>query len=315
MPSPVTRRSYSVGHFQLALDLPGGYEPLFLKSVEGGFVKINASDVQAGSNPLRVKHETTREVEPITFEVGIAEGNQLMSWIKKSWDKQFARVDGHIVHMDYDYKIQFTHHFLGALIEEVSFPALDAASKDLMYLKVKIRPELVKLEMGEGAQVRGEGKPAQKLVPCAAFRLNLEKMSGPLLVNKIDGFTVKQGIKPVTFGRSKKELVPELEPTKIEFPDLKCTMSLAHAEPIFKWYEDVVVKGNTDGDSTETTGSIEFLSHDRKQVLGSIGLDGVGIKSFTIPKSDANASQIKRCTFELYVTKMNLLPDDFRMQL
>lgn len=310
---PITeRRAYSAGHFELTID--NAATPAFVKSVEGGFVKLNSSDVQGGADPVRVKHATTREVEAMTFDIGMSEVNALMLWIAQSWRREFNRKSGHVIHADQNYRAQLQHNFYDALIEEVTVPALDASSKDALYLKVKIRPERVELVDGDQERLQVPHKGTQKLWQAAAFRLSLDNGIDLSKVFKIDSFTIKQGIKPVTAGRWQKSTFPELEPTKIDFPDLKIHMTMAHAGGILEWYKMVVLEGMPETEF-ETNGSIEFLSPDRKKVLGKISLYGVGIKGFSMGKSEANSDQMKRCTFDLYVSHMGLMEDDIRMQL
>lgn len=306
-------RAYTAGHFELTID--GAATPGFLKSVEGGFVKLNSADVQGGGDPIKIKHTTTREVEPMTVEVGMSQVNALWLWIAQSWRREFSRKDGHIIHADQNYKAQLQHNFYGALIEEVTVPACDAGSKEGLFMKIKLRPERVEILDGDKAKITGIEKSTQKLWQASAFRLRLDNGLDTSRVNKIDAFTIKQGIKTVTAGRGAHTgSFPELEPTKIDFPDLKIHMTMAYAGPILEWYKMVVIEGQRETDF-ETTGAIEFLSPDRKKVLGEINLYGVGIKGFSMGKSEANSDQVKRCSFDLYVSHMGLNDKDLRMQL
>jgi hypothetical protein len=311
MPAP-QGRAYSAGHFELVID--GVVTPAYLKSVEGGFMKLNSSDVQGGADPIRVKHVTTREVEAMTWDIGMSEVNSLMLWIAQSWRREFNRKSGHVIHADSNYEARLQHNFYDALIEEVGVPALDASSKEALFLKVKIRPERIELLDGDQAKLQVPSRGSQKLWQASAFRLVLDNGIDVSKVFKIDGFTIKQGIKPVTAGRYQPGSFPELEPTKIDFPDLKIHMSMAHAGPVLEWYKMVVIEGQRETDF-ETTGAIEFLHPDRTKVLGKINLYGVGIKGFSMGKSEANSDQMKRCSFDLYVSHMGLMDDDIRMQL
>jgi hypothetical protein len=309
---PATRRAYSAGHFLISIDDIAAV-PAYLKSVEGGFMKINSSDVQHGGDVHRVKHTTTREQEAFTIELGLSEVNPLTVWIAQSWNGEYAHHNGHVVHADFDYKAQLYHYFYDALIEEVSFPTLDAANKDPLMLKAKIKPQRIELRPGDGMPVQAPSKPTQKVMTASAFRLVLEGFD-TRFVNKIDGFTIKQGIKTVNAGRTSKTQMPELVPTKIDFPDLKVHMSLAYADAIIDWYKRSVIEGEAIA-KNETTGFIELLSLDRKKVLAQINLDGVGIKSFAIPKAEANQDAIKRCSFDLYCSSMTFESSDARFLL
>jgi hypothetical protein len=97
----------------------------------------------------------------------------------------------------------------------------------------------------------------------------------------------------------------EITPTKVEFPNLSGTISLAKADGILDWYEQYIVKGKKDP-RAQRSGSISFLSPDRKQVLFRIALTNVGILKAGVQQSTANSDQIKRVKFELYVGSMTL---------
>ncbi|MCA9678031.1 MAG: phage tail protein [Myxococcales bacterium] len=296
-----TRRAYTTGHF--ALDIDGNaLRTAHIKSVEGGHVKLNSVDEQMGQDNLRIKHGTSLEVEPLTCEIGLSQANYLLWWIKKSWRKEFARHNGSITHADFQYKAQFVHQFFDALIEETQFPTLDSQSKDPAYLKVKFRPERVDMKRGGGESVSGSFGGKQKLWLSSAFRLTIDGVDTSK-VSRIDAFSVKQGIKPIASGPAR---FPELVPTKIEFPDLSVTMSLQYADQVLDWYHQYVIDGKMNQTKAEKQGALEFLTPDRQEVLFRINLYDVGIKSFQIPKVEANQDQIKRCKFELYVGYMDL---------
>jgi hypothetical protein len=310
---PIDNRAYTAGHFELSID--GTVTPAYLKSVEGGLAKINSTEAQTGSDPIKIKSTSSREIDGMSLEIGMSEVGPIWLWIAQSWRREFNRKNGHVIHADANYRQQLVHQFSEALIEEVTFPALDAASKDAMFMKLKIRPERVDIFPGDRqTRIFAPDLRKQKLWQSSAFRLRLDRYDTSK-VNKIDAFTIKQGIKPVTAGRGDHtSWFPELEPTKIDFPDLKVHMSLHYATTIMEWYRMVVLEGQRETDF-ETDGAIEFLSPDRKQVLGTVNLYGVGIKSFNVDKSEANTDQLKRCTFDLYVSHMGLNDGDIRMLL
>ncbi|MEZ4367739.1 MAG: hypothetical protein R2939_15900 [Kofleriaceae bacterium] len=292
------RRAYAAGHFELAID--GGTASAFVKSVEGGFVKTSVVTEAIGPENLQIKHATSIEVEPISTEIGLSGCRDVMLWIQDSWKKRASRRSGVIAHADFDHQIQFGHAFSDALILETAFPALDASSNTPGYLKLKFLPERVETKRAGGGRLAGVQDPRQKLWIPAAFRLIVDghDLSG---VSKIDGFAIKQGVKPMYIGR---ERLPELVPTKIEFPDLAVTMALQYAEEIHAWYTAAVVQGVAG--IAERSGAIEFLSPSRGEVIFRINLFEVGIKTFQIVKSEAKSDKIKQCRFELFVGRMEL---------
>ena len=73
----------------------------------------------------------------------------------------------------------------------------------------------------EGDQVKGNLGAEQKLLMCSGLQLNIDGLQNIEYTNKIESFTIKQGIKQLYTGA---EWFPQIEPTKIEFPALTGTI-------------------------------------------------------------------------------------------
>ena len=301
MTFPQMKRAYSAGHFGLYFD--GSTTPGYVKSIEGGFAKANTMAEPVGTDNQQIKHTSTREIEPFTAELGLADCRDAMTWIRDSWRKQSSRRSGRIVHGDFNMFEQLEHEFREALIMEAGFPALEGgAGRESSYLRLKFLPEaVVSKRSGTSSRIVTPLAPQQKQWLNSAFRFSLEGLDMSK-VNKIDAFTIKQGVRTLHTGR---ELYPEIEPTKIEFPDLTVYMALEYADSVMRWYEQFVRTGKRDPRS-ERTGSIEYLHPDRTGVNFRINLYEVGLKSFNIIKSDGMGDAIKRAKFELYVGKMDV---------
>jgi hypothetical protein len=125
-------------------------------------------------------------------------------------------------------------------------------------------------------------------------------------VNKIESFTITQGIKKFYTGASR---FPRVEPTNIKFPNLSGTISLKYADNLIRWHSDYIK--NDDGAGTkdptaQKSGSIEFLTPDRKKTIFRINLYEVGLAFIGVEPSKANDDSIKRLKFELYVHRMDI---------
>ena len=299
-----TAKSYSAGHFELEID--GHESTAFLKSIEGGWPKASIADEPMGGQLHRSKQVTLVEVDPISVEFGMTGANDLLQWIQGSWNRQWDRRNGQMTHADFNLHTTYEHEFYNALVAETTIPTLDAASKESGYIKCKIQPEtvLVKTLPGTGARVNGRMglKTKQKLWTPSAFRFNLDQLDDMQYTSKIESFTIKQGIKKLFTGADR---FPAIEPTKIEFPNLTGTISLAYADKLLKWQDDYIRKGRKDHDQ-QKSGSIEFLSPDRSQTIFRINLFQVGLISAQIMPSQANQDAIKRVKFEMYVHRMEL---------
>lgn len=295
------KRSYTAGHFELLID--GHASTAYLKTVDGGYVKASTIDEPVGPENMRIKHISTVDVEPFTIDFGIAGGNDILKWIQQSWRKQYTRRNGQISHANFDLYRTFEHEFFDALITETTFPTLDGSSKDTAYLKIKLQPErVVSRKAASGARITGNMGAKQKLWTASSFRLNIDGLDDIKFANKIDSFTIKQGIKKFYTGEDR---FPQIEPTKIDFPNLSGTISLEYADGLLQWYNDYIVKGKADP-KAQKSGSLEFLSPDKKSTIFQINLYEVGLHALQIPQSQANQDQIKRVKFDFYVGRMDI---------
>lgn len=294
----LTNRAYVASHF--ALELSGGFAG-FIKSVEGGNLKAPLMSEPAGADNIVHKHIGSPEFDDITFEIGLSTCPSVDKWIKDSWSKEYSRKDGTIHSCDFNYKSVSTRTFTNALITEVGFPAMDATSKNAGYLTVKIRPEEVKFKKGDKSPIRGIFTPHQKFWSPANFRLEIDQLNCKH-VSKIDAFTIKQTVTRFEIGETRNA---QLEPTKLEYPNLTVYMAEQYAGTWMKWAEDFIFNGNND---TEKQGSLTFLSPNLKEELGSVKLTNIGCFSIGLEKAEAGAETLKRVKMELYVESMEFKP-------
>jgi len=291
----------TAGHFELMID--GQVSTAYLKSVDGGYAKRAVVDESMGHENFHIKHVSVAEIEPISVEIGMSGCDDVLKWIQASWRKDPQRHQGQITHADFDLYKTFEHEFFEAMILETTFPTLDGASKEAAYLKVKIQPERVvtKRLSGKGERVGSEMGKLQKLWTAAAFELEVEGIPEFKFTNKIDSFTIKQGVKKLYTG---KETLPELVPTKIEFPHITGTLAMGYCDAIHKWRDASIDKGAQDP-SVQKHGSITFLGP-KGNKLFSIELGWVGLFDFKMLPSSAGSDQIKRAKFDLLVGSMDL---------
>ena len=295
-------RGSAIGQFELALE---GKLPLFCKSIEGGLPKSNLIDMNIGSHSQSVKHVSTVEIEPLSVEIGMQDGLPILDWIKKSWAAQYERKSGHVKMGDFNMKDIFQFDFTNALITETTFPTLDGSSKEVAMLKVKLQPENVDMQPGSRQPLYSQGLayPKQKFWLASAFIMELGNFNTKH-VAKIDGFTVKQGVKPMYTGRS---YFPTWEPTKLTFPDLSIHMTYEYASDLLGWYKksiETMARKQIDPD-LEFDGVIRYLDPGKKREVFEIQLFGVGMKGMSFDKSERTDSP-RRVKFDLYVTKMDI---------
>ncbi|MEO7735226.1 MAG: phage tail protein [Kofleriaceae bacterium] len=304
-----TTRSFPAGQFALTID--GHQSTAYVKSIDGGFARAQIADDPAGGDVKRVKHIATVEVEPVSVEMGMTGAGEVLSWIQGSWNKQWSRRNGEITHANFDLYETYRHEFFDALITEASFPALDATSKDGGFLKFKFQPETIKTKRMPGGEA-GSGGPKvqgrigtqvrQKLWSPSAFRFTVHGIDEMAKVSKVESFTITQTVKKLYTGADR---FPQIEPTGIKFPNIIGTIPLQFASSLLEWHEEYIRSGTKDHPS-QKSGSIDFLSTDRKSTLFSIHLHEIGILFAGIESSSAGSDQIKRVKFELFVHRMEL---------
>jgi len=297
-----TSKSFTAGHFELQLD--GSKTTTFLRNVSGGWVKAGAIDDGVGPQSGRIKHLGPVEIDPVSLEFGLAGSNPILQWIQGSWNRQFTRRNGQITHADFNLKETFEHWFYDALILEAGFPTLDAASKENAFLKCKFQPEAVRTVQATtpGAVIKSDFTYKQKYWTPSSFRLRIDQFDGMEHTSEIDSMTIKQGVKKMFVG---KERFPQIEPTKLEFPNIVGYISLGYAKRLLQWHNEYVFTGQRDP-KAQLSGTIEYLSPDRATTILALNFFEAGLMSAQIEDAQANADQIKRVKFEMFVGRMSL---------
>jgi hypothetical protein len=298
-----TRGSFAAGHFEFQID--GDNSIAFLKNIDGGWAKAALIEESTGGDLHQIKHTSVVDLDPFSIEFGLAGALPLIKWIQDSWRREWSRRNGQITHANFNLYQTFEHHFYDALIQEVTFPAVDGASKEAAYIKAKIMPERVLTKHTDQPNTRvGQQSTLtkQKMWLASAFRFSIDGMDEMQFTNKVESFTVKQGIKKMWTGNDR---FPTLHPTNLKFPNISGTISVAYAKKLLEWYDKAVVKGSKDP-GMQKSGSLEFLSPDRTKTIFRINMYEIGILAASIQQSTANQDQIKRVKFELHVGRMDI---------
>jgi phage tail-like protein len=291
-------RSYVAGNFFFQMD---GVKCGFIKSMDGGAITAEVINEAAGPNYYVKKHIGTPKYEDFTMQIGFSMSKAVYDWIAASWAMNYQRKNGAIVACDYKLDAKSQREFFNALITETGIPACDGASKEPAYLTLKLAPEYTRNTKASGKASGEYGKNEQKLWLPQNFRLTIDGLDCSK-VAKLDAFTVKQTAVTDDIGDARDYLK---EPGKLEFPNLKVTMSEVAAQTWYDWHEDFVIKGNND-EGREKNGVLEFLSPNRQDVIFTVKFFNLGIFKISTDKSEANADAIKRVSGELYCERMEI---------
>ncbi len=283
-------RAYVAGRFALLLDRDTTAS--LLKSVDGGAIKGEVVTLVA--DPVNKKALAQLQYEIFEMQLGMTMGKPLYDWIKASFDLKPVRKNGSIVAADFNYKEMSRRDFTQALITEFSVPKLDGASKEPAYLTVKFSPESIVLVKGSGQKVDVTDTKKKQFLP-SNFRLKIDGLDCTR-VNKIEALTVKQ----TTIDQKGIKI-----PGKLEYPNLKVTLSQTGSESWYDWFESFAIKGNN-GDEQEKKGSLEFLASDLKSTLLTLNFSNLGIYCLLPDTAEANSDNVSRLTAELYCERITI---------
>ena len=288
-------RTYAAGNFQLVLN---GAACGFLKSIDGGTPVGEVVSVPADPSHFAKKHLGGVTYSPLALQLGMGMGKELYEWISASWNGNSGRRSGAVVATDSQLVAVSQREFADALVAEVTVPALEGASKEVAYLTVKLVPEYIRLAKASGRVIGGPPK-AQKAWLASNFRLKIDGLDCTR-VTGVQSFTVKVSI---ATGEAGDARLPDREPKRVEFPNLKITLVESSADSWFEWFEDFVIKGNND-DSREKNGSLACLSADQATDLLRIDFFNLGIFRIEADKAEAGTDRIATVSAHLYCERM-----------
>ena len=191
------------------------------------------------------------KITDISFQCGTGMKKAFYDWIKDAIGGRHTKKDGTIVTATDTHTATARLAFTGALISEIGFPALDAASKDAAKMTVRLSPRAthaVPLPPGAAARQLPAGPANPKPWLVSNFRLRIDGLDCSS-VTSVGDFTI-----------TRKE--PEL----LEIPNLVITLPESHAGSWKRWHEAFV----NNGDKAKKTGTLEYLAPDMKEVLFSL---------------------------------------------
>lgn len=261
-----------------------------IQKFEGGDIEgVVVTDTD--EKGLTKKHLAGVKYNEFNIQMGLSMGEPVRKWIESSLQMNYLRKSGEVQAGDFKRDVRQVREFHDALITEIGFPGADGGAKDPAFLTLKFAPELTRNKKGSG-KVENPVDVRQKQFLPSNFRLTISGLeAASAKVSKVDPIVVTQR----NFER---------EPSTIEFPNLKITVSEEYANDFWAWHEDFVVKGNND-DAHERAGSLQYLATNGSTVLLTLGFEHLGIFKGTAEASENNSDKIRRVTFEMYMESMS----------
>jgi hypothetical protein len=292
------QRAYALEQFRLELD---GLSVGMLETTGGGGVSADVVNEKIGPDLIVHKHLAGVKYEDITVTCGPEMWKVLYAWLADTLDRKFSRKSGAIVGGDH-YSEHERMNFYNALVSEITFPGLDAGSKDPGFLTVKLSPEHTRWVAGQktpfafGPGTKGRG---QKWLP-ANFALHIDGLDCTR-VQVIDPLTVRLVVEEDPVGEAREY---EKQPARLDVPNLAVTMADSDADTFRAWLDDFVIKGNN-GSDTEKHGTLEYRSP-TQEVYFTLTFQNLGIVKLTwLP---LEADKVRRVRAEMYCEQIGLQP-------
>jgi hypothetical protein len=206
------------------------------------------------------------KVEPIDVECETGMSRAFYDWLKGSFGTGGARKDGAIVSTDYDYHELYRLNFSHANLTDVTFPALDAASKDAAFLSFKVNPEQLR-------RTAAAGSATSKLAADAGVQKRWLPSNFKLTIPAVDCKNVSK-IESVRIGGPQTLIV---------------TLAESHQAEFVQWVKVGASKSAT----------LEYLEPNLQAPFFTLTFGGVAPTKIEPEKIAGGASGIKRVTVTL----------------
>jgi phage tail-like protein len=297
-------RSYVAAHF--ALELAGVSDVGTVRSIEGGGLKADVMTYQPGATYERWRQLGKPKFEDIKLQVGTAMSEPFFDWISKFFAGTCERKNGAIVAGDFYYKERARREFTEALITELTFPKLDAADKNTVYMNVTLGVESIEYKKGdESKTLNGVGNTeAQKAWKACNFTFKLDGFESACeRVTKVDSFTVKLPVLEYHSGGSR---TTTKTPTAIDFPNLSFYLPEPDAQTLNDHFKKRGVKGEVPG---RLHGQLTTFDN-AKTTKFTLELFNCDILNIQPDKLDATSEEIKLVKVDIYVERMSFTYGD-----
>ena len=291
---PAGERSYTAG--RAALEIDG--ETQFVHRVEGGTAVADVVKENQGPDGIVRKHVGSVKFEDIVVDV---QPPAFTNVIKNALDGKTMPLNGAVNYVDFDYKTTRRQTFSNALVTGVKFPALDGSSKEPGRLQLTLSPEMTREEDGKGDVMKQTLGDKQKAFIPANFRVKV----GELPANRVASVSAIE-LRGAPVASQVGEMRDSMkQPSRLEIPNIKLTISSADAKPWQQWHEEFVIKGNNSQDK-EKSMQIDLLAPTMKDVIMTLDFSGVGIVAMRPVATEAGSDKIARIEVELYAEQVKL---------
>lgn len=287
-------RSYVTGYFAMDLD---GVKCGLIQKFEGGDIEGEVTTLPLAHDYYVKKHIGNVKYNDFTVQLGLSMAQPVKDWIDASLAMNYMRKSGELKAADFKRDTRHIREFKDALLTGITFPAGDAAAKDAAFATLKFSPWIVRNKKGDGSKVDNPADMSQKQWHPTDFRFVVDGLDKACSkISKFDAVEIKQSVVTDQVGQERDNLK---EPGKIDYPNLKITMSEEYSHDFFAWHEDFVINGNNE-EEKHKGGSIVYLNRTRQKELLTLTLAGLGIFKISAAPRANNEDKIASVTVEMY---------------
>ncbi len=287
-------RSYVTGYFAMDLD---GVKCGLIQKFEGGEVEGEVATLPLAHDYYVKKQIANVKYNAFTVQLGLSMAQPVEDWIAASLNMNYLRKSGELKALDFKRECRHIREFKDALLTGITFPAGDGASKEAAFCTLKMDPWVVRNKKGDGSKGDNPADFGQKQWLPADFRVTVDGLDKACSkISKFDAVEIKQSVVTDNVGTERDYFK---EPGKIDFPNIKLTLSEEYAHDFFAWHEDFVINGNNE-EEKHKTGSIVYLNRTRQKELLTLTLSGLGIYKIASAPRANNEDKIASVTCEMY---------------
>lgn len=288
---------YSTGYYMLYVDnQPSG----FLTQVAGGgaFADVVADRAgAAGQYPK--KHVGVVRYQDIVFGINSIE-KPIGDWMKATINTaQPQRRGGAFAVTDTNLTEISRTTWPGGVISDVTFPELDASSKDRAIIAVTVSPDRTTTGKSSAGKVDPSSSTMKGRKPFtgSSFRVTIPGIDASR-ISHVDPIGIR--VKPAATNLGELRDYERTSGT-VDVSNLGFVVSEAYAAPFRQWHDEFVVRGQN-GDDKEKTVTIEALGSNGTDLIYRLTLRGVGImKVGPDSTSTSNTDSIAKVRVEAYV--------------
>jgi len=284
-------RQFAAGHIALTLNETAAG---FLSFADGGNAFSDVVNEKLGQDNVVRKHIGGVKYEDITITATTGMSKAFYDWISSSLTSKASKMSGAIDATDFNFKIRSEMSFFNALITEVGFPALDAASKDAAKMTIKFAPESTRISNTPGGTLKSATNQKVTKWLSSNFKLTLDGVDTSH-VTHIDAFALTFDVSLNSDGNPVGR--------NLNVPNMKVRVPVAGAQDFIKWHQDFVIDGNS-GQEQEKTGSISYLAPGLTTEIFRLDIGNIGIFALDYDPLVEGTDSVRQVTVQLYAETM-----------